>query len=277
MRQVAEAPTGAEITGLILAGGQGQRMGGSDKGLIDLDGRPLIAYVIARLAPQVSTILISANRNPAHYAALGGAAILPDEVADYPGPLAGILSGLRAATTPWLAVVPCDSPFLPLNLVSRLAGQVPSSQAIAVIRAGGELQPVFALIPTALHASLAEFLHQIQSVARHQFQHLGKCRFTRRWSFHNERPTSRRTDRDACRTGVSQFIAVLARMIDVKFMMRVFDDADPQAARLAPRNQLPQQGSLATPAEASEAEDQQRRVLSHGASGRAPVAARVQC
>ena len=173
MRQVAEAPTRVEITGLILAGGQGQRMGGSDKGLIDLDGRPLIAYVIARLAPQVSTILISANRNPAHYAALGGAAILPDEVADYPGPLAGILSGLRAATTPWLAVVPCDSPFLPLNLVSRLAGQVPSSQAIAVIRAGGELQPVFALIPTALHASLAEFLHQgHRKITRWFAQHL---------------------------------------------------------------------------------------------------------
>jgi molybdenum cofactor guanylyltransferase len=154
---VVEAPTRANITGLILAGGQGERMGGRDKGLIDLAGQPLIAHVIARLTPQVATLLISANRNPDRYAEFE-ATIVPDLLPDYPGPLAGMLSGLRTARTSWLAVVPCDSPFVPRDLVQRLAANLPATDAIAVVHAGAELQPVFALIPTALHDSLAEFL-----------------------------------------------------------------------------------------------------------------------
>lgn len=144
-------------------------MGGRDKGLVDLGGRPLIAHVIARLAPQVSTLLINANRNPEHYAAFGN--VVPDVLPDFPGPLAGILSGLQAARTPWLAIAPCDSPFLPLDLVSRLAAHVPAL-GISVVRAAGELQPVFALIPTALHASLAEFMRLGQSkITRWYAQH----------------------------------------------------------------------------------------------------------
>ncbi len=135
-------------------------MGGRDKGLLDFDGRPLIAHVVARLAPQVDSLLISANRNPECYAEF--AATVPDALPNYPGPLAGILSGLRTATTPWLTVVPCDSPFVPRDLVARLAAHLSSTSAIAVAHAAGELQPVFALIPTALHDSLAEFLRDGQ-------------------------------------------------------------------------------------------------------------------
>jgi molybdenum cofactor guanylyltransferase len=170
MRQVVEAPTRANITGLILAGGQGERMGGRDKGLIDLAGRPLIAHVIARLAPQVAALLISANRNPERYAEFP-ATIVADVLPDYPGPLAGILSGLCAARTPWLMVVPCDSPFMPLDLVQRLAVKLPSAATIAVVEAAGELQPVFALIPTTLHASLAEFLRAGQRKITRWFAH----------------------------------------------------------------------------------------------------------
>ncbi len=136
-------------------------MGRRDKGLIDLAGRPLLAHVIARLGPQVAALLISANRNPERYAEFE-ATIVRDVLPDYPGPLAGILSGLRAARTPWLAVVPCDSPFVPRDLVQRLAVKLPSATTIAVVEVAGELQPVFALIPTALHASLAAFLHSGQ-------------------------------------------------------------------------------------------------------------------
>lgn len=149
------------ITGLILAGGQGQRMGGRDKGLVELAGRPLIAHVLARFAPQVGPLLISANRNLDAYHALGGpygARLVCDESPDYAGPLAGILAGLRQATTPWLAVVPCDSPFLPADLVARLAAALADAGDIAVARAAGEAQPVFALLARKLTASLADFL-----------------------------------------------------------------------------------------------------------------------
>ncbi len=145
------------ITGLILAGGRAQRMGGQDKGLVDLDGRTLVEHVIARFAPQVGALLISANRHQTRYATLG-AAIVADVLPDYPGPLAGILSALQITTTPWLAVVPCDSPFLPCDLVARLAQVALPANAIAIARAGAALQPVFALMPTRLQYTLAAFL-----------------------------------------------------------------------------------------------------------------------
>lgn len=152
-------PTLCDITGLILAGGQGQRMGGDDKGLITLGNSPLVAHVSARFAPQVSTLLISANRNADRYANLC-AAVIADNLPDFPGPLAGLLSGLQAARTPWLATVPCDSPFLPHDLVARLAAGLAAADNIAVARVDGELQPVFALVPTLLRDSLADYLLQ---------------------------------------------------------------------------------------------------------------------
>ena len=107
------------ITGLILAGGRASRMAGEDKGLIELHGRPMIRWVLERFSPQVSQVLISANRNQERYAALGNPVVV-DAVSDFSGPLAGLAAGLTSATTKWLASVPCDSPLVPPDLVKRL-------------------------------------------------------------------------------------------------------------------------------------------------------------
>ena len=118
-------PAPAAITGLILAGGRARRMGGEDKGLIPLAGRPLIAWVIDALAPQVGRILISANRNQAAYAAFGhpviGDEAVGAELAGFQGPLAGIAAAMTRMETPWLLTLPCDAPLAPADLASRLA------------------------------------------------------------------------------------------------------------------------------------------------------------
>ena len=146
------------ITGLILAGGRGSRMGGRDKGLVMLGGKTLVGHVVARLGPQVDQLLINANRNDAHYAAFGHP-VVRDLHADFPGPLAGIATGLAHTADGLLAIAPCDSPFVPRDLVSRLHAALVAEQAdVAVVRAGGELQPVFALINTRLHESLMRFM-----------------------------------------------------------------------------------------------------------------------
>src|SRR5689334_20428419 len=108
------------VTGIILAGGLGRRMGGVDKGLQPLHGQPMVAHVLQRLAPQVAALIINANQNPEQYTTLGApfaAHIVPDSIAGYAGPLAGLQAGLAAARTPLVVTVPCDSPFLPLDLV----------------------------------------------------------------------------------------------------------------------------------------------------------------
>jgi molybdenum cofactor guanylyltransferase len=151
------AATRATITGLILAGGRGQRLGGVDKGLQPWRGKPLVDHALERLAPQVGTVLVSANRNAADYASRG-LRVLADASDDFPGPLAGILAGLRAATTPWLAVVPCDSPRLPLDLVERLAAGLAESTGAVVRREDGRLEPVCCLLSTALADDLARYL-----------------------------------------------------------------------------------------------------------------------
>lgn len=133
----------ALVTGLILAGGEGRRMGGADKGLLDYRGRPLVAHVIERLAPQVDALLISANRNLEDYMDFG-VPVVTDVSAVRLGPLAGIEAGLRASVTPWLAVCPCDCPDLPLDLVARLmAGIGQAPLAVAATPAG--LHPTFML------------------------------------------------------------------------------------------------------------------------------------
>jgi molybdopterin-guanine dinucleotide biosynthesis protein A len=165
---MTQAPVAAAITGLVLAGGRGQRMGGVDKGLQPFRGRPLAAHAIARLAPQVHEILVSANRNVDAYAALAARALVDDAsdaLESYPGPLAGILAGLRAARTPWLAVVPCDAPFLPLDLVARLARAAAGGTGAVVQRDHGgqgerdlRLEPVCCLLATSLSDDLAGYL-----------------------------------------------------------------------------------------------------------------------
>ena len=158
---MAAAPSREAITGLVLAGGRGQRLGGVDKGLQAWRGQPLVDHAIARLAPQVAEILISANRNAADYASRG-ARVLADARDDFPGPLAGVLAGLRAASTPWLAVVPCDSPRLPNDLVARLAHGLDGHAAAVVQRdlgaAGVRIEPVCCLLATSLADDLARYL-----------------------------------------------------------------------------------------------------------------------
>ena len=148
----------ADVTGIVLAGGQGRRMGGVDKGLVELGGRPMVAHVIERLAPQVGPILVNANQNVATYAALGHP-VVPDAVGGYAGPLAGLHAGLSRAATPYVVTVPCDSPFLPTDLVARLAGGlVPAGAALAVAKTFDQAHPVFALVRRDVLANLSAFL-----------------------------------------------------------------------------------------------------------------------
>ncbi|HNO87563.1 MAG TPA: molybdenum cofactor guanylyltransferase MobA [Rhodocyclaceae bacterium] len=148
----------ALITGLILAGGQGRRMGGCDKGLVHLDGKPLIAHILGRFAPQVGPLLINANRNADAYAAFGHP-VIADRLAGHAGPLAGLDAGLAACETPFLACTPCDSPCLPEDLVARLADALESRGAdAAVARAGGRLHPVFALIRCTTAEALTAYI-----------------------------------------------------------------------------------------------------------------------
>ena len=107
------------VAAVILAGGQGRRMGGADKGLIEYQGRPLIDWALAALTPQVDELVISANRNFDAYAAYGHR-VLPDTLPDFPGPLAGVLAALQAVAADWLLVAPCDTPHLPADLAARL-------------------------------------------------------------------------------------------------------------------------------------------------------------
>ena len=155
------------ITGVILAGGRGSRMGGVDKGLQTLHGEPLATHVLKRLAPQTGALLISANRHPDTYAALGapfGATIVADTLPGFPGPLAGLLAGLRAAGDAYLLSVPCDSPWLPVDLAARLAHALDSNQAdiatVTTVDAHGQtsLHPVFALLRAGLADDLSAFL-----------------------------------------------------------------------------------------------------------------------
>jgi molybdopterin-guanine dinucleotide biosynthesis protein A len=148
----------SEITALVLAGGQGTRMGGADKGLLPWHGVPLALQAARRLQLQARTVAINANRHLADYRAWGFA-IWPDADQQWRGPLAGLLAGLQACTTAWLACVPCDCPRFPLDLVARLAqAGVPARQDLRLARAQGHLQPLFALVPVQAADSLAEFL-----------------------------------------------------------------------------------------------------------------------
>jgi molybdenum cofactor guanylyltransferase len=146
------------ITGVVLAGGLGRRMGGVDKGLQLLDGRPMVAQVIERLQPQVDELLINANQNLDRYAAFGHR-VVPDSIQGFAGPLAGLERGLANATHRLVATVPCDSPFLPADLVIRLYEALATGGAdLAVARTGSQPHPVFCLCRRELHANLAAYL-----------------------------------------------------------------------------------------------------------------------
>ncbi len=153
----------SHITGIVLAGGRGTRMGGVDKGLQDFRGQPLALHAARRLQPQVAQVLLNANRHLDVYAAFG-MPVCADGVADQPGPLAGFLAGLDHCQTDYLATVPCDSPFFPEDLVERLAAALQQEQAeAAVAMARGDdgrwaVQPVFCLLRTRLRDGLAGFI-----------------------------------------------------------------------------------------------------------------------
>ena len=147
-----------EITGVVLAGGQGSRMGGVDKGLQAFRGRPMVAHVLERFAPQVDELLVNANRNVEAYAAFGHP-VVSDEIAGFAGPLAGFERGLAHARGDLVATVPCDSPFLPRDLVARLREALEAHGAeLAVARTGDQAHPVFCLMKRGVHRSLEEFL-----------------------------------------------------------------------------------------------------------------------
>ncbi len=150
-----------EITGLILAGGRGSRMGGVDKGLQNYRGMPLAMHALLRLGPQVGHVMINANRNLGAYEALG-APIFPDALPDFAGPLAGFLVGLEQCETPYLVTVPCDSPQFPLELVHRLAHALEAEGAEIAIAATLEdgvmrTQPVFCMMHADMLESLVRF------------------------------------------------------------------------------------------------------------------------
>ncbi len=152
-----------DITGLVLAGGRGSRMGGVDKGLQNHLGVPLALHALLRLQPQCGDVMINANRNLSAYESMG-VPVWPDALPDYPGPLAGVLAGLEQCSTPWLVTVPCDSPNFPLDLVARLAEAATQAQAeiamVATVEDGRlQRQPVFCLLRADLMESLVAFLH----------------------------------------------------------------------------------------------------------------------
>ncbi|VVE08401.1 molybdenum cofactor guanylyltransferase [Pandoraea aquatica] len=179
----------SDITGLILAGGRGQRMGGRDKGLQPFAGRPLVEHAMARLRPQVGALLVSANRNRDAYEALGTDlvdGVISDEIQDFAGPLAGMLAGLRAACTDYVLTAPCDSPYLPDDLGERLCAALnampeadmpgtpdnPRPLAAYAATAQGP-HPVFALVHRSLADDLAATLaageHRVRAwLARHK-------------------------------------------------------------------------------------------------------------
>jgi len=166
-----------QITGLILAGGRAQRMGGIDKGLIPFHGKPLIESSLARLKNQVASILINANRNITKYASYGYPIIM-DETPDFSGPLAGFTAGLKECKTPYLLTTPCDSPLLPTDLGTKLATEMERGNFQLVYASSKETdgkvwaQPVFCLLRADLQEPLESYLQKGDLKIDHWFKEL---------------------------------------------------------------------------------------------------------
>ena len=165
---VTHSISSQDITGVILAGGRANRMGGVDKGLQNFNGMSLALHTLMRLGPQVSDVMINANRNLSAYESFG-ASVWPDASADFAGPLSGFLVGLERCETPYLLTVPCDTPRFPLDLADRLAVALETNDADIAMAAGYETdangnrtirtQPVFCLLRCELLESLVKFTH----------------------------------------------------------------------------------------------------------------------
>jgi molybdopterin-guanine dinucleotide biosynthesis protein A len=153
----------APVTGVVLAGGRSRRMGGGDKGLLELAGKPMLRHVIDRLTPQVSTTVINANGDPQRFAAFS-LPVVADTVEGFVGPLAGVLAGMRwsrgnVRDARWIVTAPGDAPLLPLDLVERMMEAVAGREdSIALAQSGGEMHPVVGLWPIALMQDLEEQL-----------------------------------------------------------------------------------------------------------------------
>tara|TARA_R110002096_G_scaffold3529_1_gene17332 strand:- start:12035 stop:12634 length:600 start_codon:yes stop_codon:yes gene_type:complete len=148
----------SDVTGVILAGGQARRMGGQDKGLVMLDGKPMIELIIDILKPQTAKLLINANRNHDLYSRYG-LELVADELSGFCGPLAGMASALKIINTGYMVTAPCDSPFIPLDLVHRLSEPLKNKSVdISVAHDGERIQPVFCMLKKTLLQSLVDYL-----------------------------------------------------------------------------------------------------------------------
>ncbi len=158
--------TEPDFTAIILAGGRARRMDGKDKGLLSLNGRPLVEHVLERISPQVDHVIINANRNQPAYQRFGQP-VISDRDASYRGPLSGISSVMQTVTSRWFISVPCDAPLLPADLVRRLHDALQDSGAIcAVAHSGESIQPVFALFRDSAEPALSHFIQAGESKAR---------------------------------------------------------------------------------------------------------------
>lgn len=154
------AITKRDITGVILAGGQARRMHSEDKGLIQLNNKPMIQHVIDKISPQVNSLLINANRNQMEYERFGHP-VIADELGGFSGPLAGFSCALNHIDTPFMITMPCDSPFIPEDLVKRMViSMLDNDSDIAVVETNNRLQPVFCLLKKSLSKSLKEYLEE---------------------------------------------------------------------------------------------------------------------
>lgn len=146
------------VTAVVLAGGRARRLDGRDKGLIEINNKPMIAYILAALAGQTHETIINANRNPDKYSGMG-CRVIPDRIPGYCGPLAGMASAMHICNTRYLLTVPCDSPLIAGDLAARLYAAIATESAdIAVAHDGRRLQPVFCLLKTGLRDSIETFL-----------------------------------------------------------------------------------------------------------------------
>lgn len=151
-----------QVTAVILAGGRGMRMGGIDKGLVDYQGKTMVAHVLDRIQPQVAQVMINANRNLETYHQFG-VPVVTDANTQFDGPLSGFQAGLKHAQTDWLLTVPCDSPLLPLDLSQRMSRAINHSNAlIAIARSSSGDHPVFCLLHRSLSNDLDAFLQEGQ-------------------------------------------------------------------------------------------------------------------
>lgn len=206
------------VTGVLLAGGLSRRMGGGDKCLRDLAGKPMLEHVIERLAPQVGAMVINANGDPARFVSFG-LDVVPDTVGGFAGPLAGVLAGMRwsASAAPeaqWIVTVSTDAPFLPLDLTHRLRSAISDApRTIALAASGGNVHPVIGLWPVALADDLEE---QLQAGVRKVLH----------W-----------TDRHASVVVDFPFLRFHGRMIDPFFNANTPEELDEACALIESRGQ----------------------------------------